>query len=152
MTTLDDGPPPIRLFPLFLKFLRFGALAFGGPVAQIAMVRQALVDDERWIDSGRFNRLLALGKPQDFHCHVQSLAHQTEVIGADALIAIAVTGDVDGLVVINGDPHPQAWMRRQPLLFGIVILLLIEAGDQRMCQLSPFICSQAFTGRQYLFK
>ena len=35
--------PPLSLPALFLKFLRFGALAFGGPVAQIAMVREALV-------------------------------------------------------------------------------------------------------------
>ncbi|WP_159870464.1 chromate efflux transporter [Novosphingobium sp. 9U] len=53
-------PPPITLSALFLKFLRFGALAFGGPVAQIAMLRQALVEEERWIDKGRFNRLLAV--------------------------------------------------------------------------------------------
>ena len=60
MTTLDDGPPPIRLFPLFLKFLRFGCLAFGGPVAQIAMLRQTLVEEERWLSGPRFNRLLAV--------------------------------------------------------------------------------------------
>lgn len=53
-------PPPISLVALFLKFLRFGALAFGGPVAQIAMVRQALVEEERWIAPARFNRLLAV--------------------------------------------------------------------------------------------
>lgn len=52
--------PPISLARLFFKFLRFGALAFGGPIAQIAMVRQALVDEERWIDRARFNRLLAV--------------------------------------------------------------------------------------------
>jgi len=45
---------------LFLRFLKFGALAFGGPVAQIAMVRRELVDEERWISSARFNRLLAV--------------------------------------------------------------------------------------------
>lgn len=53
-------PPPISLIALFLKFLRFGVLAFGGPVAQIAMVRQALVEEERWIAPARFNRLLAV--------------------------------------------------------------------------------------------
>lgn len=53
-------PPAITLAALFLKFLRFGALAFGGPVAQIAMLRQALVEDERWLDKARFNRLLAV--------------------------------------------------------------------------------------------
>ena len=59
---IDDavGPPSLTLTALFVKFLRFGALAFGGPVAQIAMVRQALVEDEHWIDRGRFNRLLAV--------------------------------------------------------------------------------------------
>ena len=45
---------------LFLRFLRFGALAWGGPVAQIAMIRQALVDEERWISSAQFNRVLAV--------------------------------------------------------------------------------------------
>lgn len=53
-------PPAISLLRLFLKFLRFGCLAFGGPVAQIAMIRHALVDEEKWIDSARFNRLLAV--------------------------------------------------------------------------------------------
>jgi chromate transporter len=53
-------PSQLSLPALFLKFLRFGALAFGGPVAQIAMIRHALVDQERWIDSARFNRLLAV--------------------------------------------------------------------------------------------
>src|SRR6187402_270854 len=61
MTTAETlpAPPRLSLSALFLKFLRFGCLAFGGPVAQIAMVRQALVEEERWIESARFNRLLA---------------------------------------------------------------------------------------------
>ncbi|WP_436357096.1 chromate efflux transporter [Brevundimonas sp. CEF1] len=62
MTAPSDamGPPRLSLAALFLKFLRFGMLAFGGPVAQIAMIRHTLVDDERWISSPRFNRLLAV--------------------------------------------------------------------------------------------
>ena len=60
MTTIDPSVPHLSLPRLFLTFLRFGCLAFGGPVAQIAMVRQALVDEERWIESARFNRLLAV--------------------------------------------------------------------------------------------
>lgn len=58
--TAPVGAPHLSLAGLFLKFLRFGCLAFGGPVAQIAMVRQALVEDERWISRERFNRLLAV--------------------------------------------------------------------------------------------
>lgn len=60
VTVQPASPPRLGLGALFLKFLGFGFLAFGGPVAQIAMLRHALVDKERWIDSGRFNRLLAV--------------------------------------------------------------------------------------------
>jgi chromate transporter len=60
MPSGEPGPPPITLPALFLKFLRFGALAFGGPVAQIAMLRQTLVEEERWVGKARFNRLLAV--------------------------------------------------------------------------------------------
>lgn len=58
--TTPMTPPTITLTSLFLTFLRFGFLAFGGPVAQIAMLRQALVEEQRWIDRARFNRLLAV--------------------------------------------------------------------------------------------
>ncbi|MCL6250964.1 chromate efflux transporter [Altererythrobacter sp. KTW20L] len=57
---LPAAPPQISLPALFLKFLRFGCLAFGGPIAQIAMVKQALVTEGRWIELERFNRLLAV--------------------------------------------------------------------------------------------
>jgi len=56
----DAMTPRLTLIGLFLKFLHFGVLAFGGPVAQIAMIRQELVEKERWISSARFNRLLAV--------------------------------------------------------------------------------------------
>jgi chromate transporter len=52
--------PRERLRRLFLRFLRFGALAWGGPVAQIAMIRQELVEEERWVTREHFNRVLAL--------------------------------------------------------------------------------------------
>lgn len=45
---------------LFLRFLRFGLLAWGGPVAQIAMIRHELVEQEGWISSEHFNRVLAV--------------------------------------------------------------------------------------------
>jgi chromate transporter len=50
----------LSLLQLFLKFLRFGFLAWGGPVSQIAMIRQELVDEEKWITPERFNRVLAV--------------------------------------------------------------------------------------------
>lgn len=45
---------------LFLRFLQFGLLAWGGPVAQIGMLRKELVDKEGWISSEKFNRVLAV--------------------------------------------------------------------------------------------
>ncbi len=55
-----SSPQTLSLPALFFKFLGFGALAFGGPVAQIAMLRQTLIEEEGWIDKARFNRLLAV--------------------------------------------------------------------------------------------
>ncbi len=52
--------PPLTHWQLFLRFLRFGFLAWGGPVAQIAMLRRELVEEEHWVSSSRFNRTLAL--------------------------------------------------------------------------------------------
>ncbi|QNM82621.1 chromate efflux transporter [Sphingomonas sabuli] len=48
------------LLAIFLRFLRFGFLAWGGPVAQIALIKRELVEEQRWIEPSRFNRLLAI--------------------------------------------------------------------------------------------
>ncbi|MBI4042447.1 MAG: chromate efflux transporter [Deltaproteobacteria bacterium] len=45
---------------LFLRFLKFGFLAWGGPVAQIATVKQELVEEEKWISREKFNRVLSI--------------------------------------------------------------------------------------------
>lgn len=58
--TREYSVPTESWWRLFLRFLRFGALAWGGPVVQIAMLRQELVDEERWISSEQFNRVLAV--------------------------------------------------------------------------------------------
>jgi chromate transporter len=59
----SDGDPQLRPLPysaLFARFLRFGLLAWGGPVAQIAMIKRELVEEEHWLTPQRFNRLLAV--------------------------------------------------------------------------------------------
>jgi chromate transporter len=62
MTARADvaAPPRESYGRLFLRFLRFGFLAWGGPVAQIAMIRRELVDEEHWVSNERFNRTLAV--------------------------------------------------------------------------------------------
>lgn len=52
--------PQLTYAQIFAKFLRFGFLAWGGPIAQIAMIRRELVDEEHWVSSARFNRILAV--------------------------------------------------------------------------------------------
>ena len=59
-STSDITIPHQSLLGLFLRFLRFGFLAWGGPFAQIAMIRQELVEEEKWITPARFNRVLAV--------------------------------------------------------------------------------------------
>jgi chromate transporter len=45
---------------IFLRFLRFGLLAWGGPAAQIAMIRRECVEGEHWVDDEEFARTLAV--------------------------------------------------------------------------------------------
>lgn len=57
---LATAPPAEPYGRLFLRFLRFGLLAWGGPVAQIDMIRQELVTEEKWVSPAHFKRLLAI--------------------------------------------------------------------------------------------
>jgi chromate transporter len=63
-TRADDAeatPAPTDSYGrLFARFLRFGSLAWGGPVAQIDMIRHEIVEEERWVTRGQFKRILAI--------------------------------------------------------------------------------------------
>jgi len=45
---------------IFIRFLKFGCLAWGGPAAQIAMIKRECVDEEGWIGESTFKRQLAV--------------------------------------------------------------------------------------------
>jgi chromate transporter len=45
---------------IFARFLKFGSLAWGGPAAQIAMIKHECVDQEHWITDEQFKKLLAV--------------------------------------------------------------------------------------------
>jgi chromate transporter len=45
---------------IFVRFLKFGALAWGGPAAQIAMIKHECVDEEDWVDEETFKKTLAV--------------------------------------------------------------------------------------------
>jgi chromate transporter len=57
---VEDGGPREALPDLFRRFLGFGLRAWGGPAAQIAMIRDSVVDEWRWTTQERFNRLLGI--------------------------------------------------------------------------------------------
>jgi chromate transporter len=52
------GSDPPRA--IFLRFLKFGGLAWGGPAAQIAMIKRECVDEEHWVDDETFKKTLAV--------------------------------------------------------------------------------------------
>jgi chromate transporter len=45
---------------IFLRFLRFGCLAWGGPAAQIAMIKHECVDEGGWVSEETFRKTLAV--------------------------------------------------------------------------------------------
>jgi chromate transporter len=68
-TTEPAGPAPApgdgregrdSVGSLFVRFLKFGLLAWGGPAAQIAMISKECVDEERWVSQETFKKTLAV--------------------------------------------------------------------------------------------
>src|SRR3954469_550882 len=59
-TPADGTPRTDSLGSIFLRFLKFGLLAWGGPAAQIAMIKHECVDEEHWISEAAFRKLLAV--------------------------------------------------------------------------------------------
>ena len=55
MSADHDSP-----WSLFVRFLKFGLLAWGGPGAQIAMIARECVDEERWVSDVTFKKTLAV--------------------------------------------------------------------------------------------
>ena len=51
---------PESLRAIFVRFLKFGCLAWGGPAAQIAMIKRECVDEEQWISEVTFRKQLAV--------------------------------------------------------------------------------------------
>jgi chromate transporter len=60
--TDDPETPPAgdALSAIFIRFLKFGALAWGGPAAQIAMIKHECVDQEGWVSEESFKKTLAV--------------------------------------------------------------------------------------------
>ena len=58
----ENPAPPASdsLGAIFIRFLKFGCLAWGGPAAQIAMIKRECVDEEKWVSEVAFRKQLAV--------------------------------------------------------------------------------------------
>ena len=58
----EPGRPahPEGFASIFLRFLKFGLLAWGGPAAQIAMIHRECVEEEGWVSEETFRKTLAV--------------------------------------------------------------------------------------------
>jgi chromate transport protein ChrA len=57
----NSNVPKLSIYQIFWLFLtKFGIFAWGGPVAQIAIIKDYLVMKEEWITLPRFNRVFAV--------------------------------------------------------------------------------------------
>jgi Chromate transporter len=59
-TALPPSEGRDSLAAIFVRFLKFGALAWGGPAAQIAMIKHECVDEEHWVSEESFKKTLAV--------------------------------------------------------------------------------------------
>jgi chromate transporter len=55
---VESGHDP--LWSLFVRFLKFGLLAWGGPAAQISMISKECVEQEHWVSEETFRKTLAV--------------------------------------------------------------------------------------------
>src|SRR5215210_1244538 len=59
-TPADGTPRNDSLGSIFVRFLKFGLLAWGGPAAQIAMIKRECVEEEGWVSEETFKKTLAV--------------------------------------------------------------------------------------------
>lgn len=55
-----DNPPTVAFADLVRASARIGALSFGGPAGQIALMHREFVDERKWVEEGAFLRALNL--------------------------------------------------------------------------------------------
>jgi chromate transporter len=56
----EQARKPEPQWSIFIRFLKFGCLAWGGPAAQIAMIKRECVEEEAWVSESSFRKTLAV--------------------------------------------------------------------------------------------
>jgi hypothetical protein len=57
-----DAPWKDRMWEVFTTFWPLGLIAFGGPQAHVAILRDHLVEQRDWLDEEQFTELFAIGQ------------------------------------------------------------------------------------------
>ena len=59
---IEDTPWKTRMWEVFTTFSPLGVIAFGGPQAHVAILRDHLVVQRNWMDEESFTELFAIGQ------------------------------------------------------------------------------------------
>jgi chromate transporter len=62
MRVSPDAPWKERMWEVFTTFWPLGLIAFGGPQAHVAILRDHLVEQRDWLDEEAFTELFAIGQ------------------------------------------------------------------------------------------
>jgi len=62
MKVAADAPWKDRMWEVFSTFWPLGLVAFGGPQAHVAILRDHLVEQRDWLDEDQFTELFAIGQ------------------------------------------------------------------------------------------
>jgi hypothetical protein len=65
MTVAADAPWTARIWEVFTTFWPLGLVAFGGPQAHVAILRDHLVIQRDWLDEEAFLELFAIGQVRE---------------------------------------------------------------------------------------
>ena len=67
MTVAADAPWSAQMWEVFTTFWPLGLVAFGGPQAHVAILRDHLVEQRDWLDEEAFTELFAIGQVRIEH-------------------------------------------------------------------------------------
>lgn len=155
----DEAKP--SLSELISVFARIGALSFGGPAAQIAMMHRTVVEEKRWLSEARFlhalNYCMLLPGPeaQQLATYIGWLTHGTRGGIISGLLFV-----LPGLVVITILSAAYALWQETTWLAGLffglkaaVLAIVVEAVIRlsKKTLKSGFLCLVAATAFVALF-
>jgi hypothetical protein len=72
-----DAPWKDRMWEVFTTFWPLGLIAFGGPQAHVAILRDHLVVQRDWLDEEQFTELFAIGQVRIAYHIIRSLHYST---------------------------------------------------------------------------